>query len=212
MREHRLRWSFFVILSSILCFCLGAEADDFTTGAVVELPAIDSGETVQVAQRSGRRRRKKSRRRRKKSSRKRSAVNSGIKAGAGLVFGIEGASPFMLGGDYTMPIKSVPNLLIDVGGNYWSYSVASVSVTFITLEGGVDYHYPVTRAGKILGGARLSYVNASGGGASDSKFGFTLLGGYEHNLGGSAIGGEFRIPMVSDLDVTYLFGYYKFFL
>lgn len=218
---HKSRPTFrSMLILSLLALGLTAEAgvsmEEVAPQSSMNLAQLsDSQNSNLVAQSKRRKRRKGSKRRRRSessSSSSRSAVNSGIKAGAGLVFGIDGATPFMLGGDYTMPIAAVNNLLLDVGGNYWSYSVGSASVTFITIEGGVDYHYPITSAGKIVGGARLSYVNASGSGVSDSKFGLTLLGGYEHNLGGSAVGAEFRIPMISDIDVTYLFGYYKFFL
>ncbi|MCB0365286.1 MAG: hypothetical protein H6624_05780 [Bdellovibrionaceae bacterium] len=211
-----------ILVLSLLTLSLAAEAgvsmEEVAPQSPMNLAQLSDSQNSNLLAQNKRRKRRKGSRRRKRgdssstSSSSRSVVNSGIKAGAGLVFGIDGATPFMLGGDYTMPLAAVNNLLLDVGGNYWSYSVGGASVTFITIEGGVDYHYPIASSGKIVGGARLSYVNASGSGVSDSKFGLTLLGGYEHNLGGSAVGAEFRIPMISDVDVTYLFGYYKFFL
>lgn len=132
-----------MLILSLLALGLTAEAgvsmEEVAPQSSMNLAQLsDSQNSNLVAQSKRRKRRKGSKRRRRSessSSSSRSAVNSGIKAGAGLVFGIDGATPFMLGGDYTMPIAAVNNLLLDVGGNYWSYSVGSASVTFITIEG-----------------------------------------------------------------------------
>jgi hypothetical protein len=137
------------------------------------------------------------------------APANGVKLGGGLVFGADGASPFLLGADYFYPLQVIRNLGFVAGASFWTYSVLGFSVNFITFEGGVDYHFPISHSGNLVGGARLTYVNASGDSSSSSKFGLTVLGGYEHSLGDSAVGGEFRIPMIADFDVRYLFGYYK---
>lgn len=136
---------------------------------------------------------------------------NGVKLGGGLVFGADGASPLLLGADYFSPLQIVRNLGFVAGASFWNYSIFGVSVSFITFEAGVDYHFPVSYLGRLVGGARLTYVNASGDSSSSSKFGLTVLGGYEHSLGESAVGGEFRMPMIADFDVTYLFGYYKIY-
>lgn len=212
---HWQRWTLFLGT----CIFVWTSAAEEILQAPQEEPSTgisELGSTTTLAQNTRRRRTKKRSRRRGGSSSssagessRASVVSNGLKAGAGLVLGAEGDTPFILGADYTLPI-GYPNLLLDFGGSYWSYSVQSASVTVISIEGGVDYHFPITASGKLVGGARLTYVNASGGGASDSKFGLTVLGGYEHNLGGAAFGAELRHPMVSDLDVNYLMGYYKF--
>ncbi|MCB0384372.1 MAG: hypothetical protein KDD43_03195, partial [Bdellovibrionales bacterium] len=96
-----------IIVMSFLAIGLAAEAgismEEVAPQTSMNLAQLgEAGDSTLVTQNRRRKRRKGSKRRKRgdsssTSSSNRSVVNSGIKAGAGLVFGIEGATPFMLG-------------------------------------------------------------------------------------------------------------------
>ena len=131
-----------------------------------------------------------------------------IKVGGGFVMGVDGETPMYLAGDYLHPWTGRESFHFVGGGSYWSVS----SVTVFTVEGGIEYMYPINNSGKLLAGARLTHAYLSNDIVKESKIGPTILGGYEHTFNSHTVGGEFRIPLISDVDANYIFFYYKWLL